>query len=58
MSRNLRKGVLEYRVHWKGYPDYENPWEPVSRFSKEVPELIKEFERVQALKPKSKRKKH
>ena len=27
-SHRTKRGRLEYLIHWKGYPDYEDTWEP------------------------------
>ena len=50
------RGAIQYRVHWKDYPDYENSWEPASKLSRDCPELIEEYEAVLAKRPSSRRK--
>ena len=38
----IYKGNLQYLVHWKGYNDSEQTWEPVSNL-KNLPEIVEQF---------------
>jgi len=38
------KNKIHYLVHWQGFPDAENTWEPLTSLKKEVPALVKEYE--------------
>jgi Chromo (CHRromatin Organisation MOdifier) domain len=37
-----RCGRLEFLVHWKGYPDEDNTWEP-EKHLENAPQVVKQF---------------
>jgi hypothetical protein len=47
-KRTRRRGrgaaVVEYLVHWKGYPDSDNTWEPESSLRENCSDAIEEYE--------------
>ena len=38
-----RRNLLEYKVHWKGYPREDDSWLPHSELQDTAPELLQEF---------------
>ena len=32
LGKRNKDGVIHYRVHWKGYKDSEDTWEPIFSF--------------------------
>jgi len=42
LDLRIRRGQLEYLVHWRGYPISERTWEPTSNLIN-VPLKIQEF---------------
>jgi Chromo (CHRromatin Organisation MOdifier) domain len=36
------QGCLEFLVHWKGYPDEDNTWEP-EKHLENAPQVVKQF---------------
>ena len=47
----MRRGTLEYLVHWKGFPREEDTWEPVENLGN-APEKITEFHRLHPSAPR------
>lgn len=43
VDKRKRKGVTEYRVHWQGYTDDQDTWEPELNLLIDVPELVKAY---------------
>ena len=41
----LRRGKVQYLVHWKGYPREEETWEPVSNITN-AKDAVKDFHRA------------
>lgn len=37
-------GVLEVLVHWKGFQQADNTWEPVFQMYKDVPQVCEQFQ--------------
>jgi Chromo (CHRromatin Organisation MOdifier) domain len=37
-----RRGRLEFLIHWKGYPDEDNTWEP-EKHLENAPQVVKRF---------------
>ena len=54
-SRRVRNR-LEYLIKWKGYPESDNSWEPLSHIPARG--LVKEFHRRHPTKPSSRRRIH
>jgi len=52
LDSKIRRGQLEYSIHWHGYPISERIWEPISNLIN-VPLKIQEFHRQQLRKPKA-----
>ena len=50
LDSRKRRGRLQYRVHWKGYPSSDDTWEPKSHLDNS-PELLTEFHRRYPTKP-------
>lgn len=44
MGRRLRRGRLEYKVHWKDYDASEDSWEPAHRLREDVPGLLDRYD--------------
>jgi hypothetical protein len=44
MASQLRRGKLQYLVHWKGYPHEEDTWEPEEHLSNSA-DLVRKFHR-------------
>lgn len=44
IGKRMRKGVLEYKVHWKGYKKKSSTWEPVTNLHKAL-RAIRNFEK-------------
>ncbi|KAD3336882.1 hypothetical protein E3N88_32401 [Mikania micrantha] len=51
----IRKGVKQYLIKWRGYPESANTWEPVESFAS-CPDVIEAFESMNSGKRKRKRK--
>ncbi|KAK9068800.1 hypothetical protein SSX86_012916 [Deinandra increscens subsp. villosa] len=51
----IRKGVKQYLVKWRGWPESANSWEPVESFAS-CPDVIEAFESMNSGKRKRKRK--
>lgn len=46
VDRRKVKGRVEYLVKWKGYKSSENTWEPRASLVKQVPAIVREFDRL------------
>lgn len=51
LDSRIRRGQLEYLVHWQGYPISERTWEPTSNLSN-APLKVQDFHRQHPNKPK------
>ena len=47
VHRTTKKGK-QYLVHWKGYDEDENTWEPAKSIEKDAPEAVKDYKEVLA----------
>ena len=45
VGKRVKRGIVQYRVKWRGYDVSENTWEPVSNLRNCV-DLIREYERA------------
>ena len=45
VDKRVRYKKLQYLVKWKGYPEYENTWEPINNLSN-AQEAVKAYELV------------
>ena len=45
LKKRKNKNRIEYLVKWKGYSSDQNTWEPRTKLIKDVPDLIKEFDK-------------
>ena len=55
--RVVKGGALEYLIHWKGYDDKHDSWEPLSNLSGMEPELSAfEATRRRKMRPSSPRR--
>ena len=43
VDKRLHYRKVQYLVKWKGYPDYENTWEPLSNLSN-ASDIIREYD--------------
>ena len=50
LDSRMRRGRLQYHIHWKGYPVSERSWEPVE-FVQHCPDLIRSFHEAHPGKP-------
>lgn len=44
-KRKMRNGTYKYRVRWRGYRPKDDTWEPRSRLLRDVPDMIKDYDR-------------
>ena len=42
------KNGMQFLVHWKGYDEDENTWEPAKIIEKDAPEAVKDYKEVLA----------
>ena len=47
VDRRKENGRVHFLVHWAGYPKSERTWEPRHRLVRDVPGLVREYERNQ-----------
>ena len=45
--RNTKNGK-QYLVHWKGYDEDENTWEPAKIIEKDAPQAVKDYQEILA----------
>jgi hypothetical protein len=45
VDRKKEHNRIYYLIKWLGYADKDNTWELGSRISKDVPDLVKQFEK-------------
>ena len=57
MDSQIRRGKLEYFVHWQGYPINERIWEPTSNLSN-APEKIRIFHHQHPMQPRTNHRFH
>jgi len=43
LKSRMRKGVLQYLVKWKRFPEEQSTWEPAERLEADVPNIIQAF---------------
>src|SRR5882762_6761474 len=43
LDSRMRRGKLQYLIHWKGYNSEDNSWEPMSMMFKDVPDIVSKF---------------
>ena len=47
-DQRTTKNGKQYLVHWKGYDEDENTWEPAKIIEKDAPEAVKDYKEVLA----------
>ena len=45
LEKKKEKGKIFFKIKWKGFPADKNSWEPRTQLIKDVPTLIKDFEK-------------
>src|SRR5882762_1642293 len=43
LDSHIRRGKLQYLVHWKGYNSEDNSWEPASVIFQDAPSVVSRF---------------
>ncbi|KAJ0735535.1 putative chromatin remodeling & transcriptional activation CHROMO-DOMAIN family [Helianthus annuus] len=54
-KKRIRKGVKQYLIKWRGWPESANTWEPAESFTS-CPDVLEAFESMSSGKRKRKRK--
>lgn len=52
LDKNIRDGIVVYRIQWKGFPSSEATWEPIDNLQK-CKDIVIEFEKSRKEAPKT-----